>query len=304
MAGPCCGPGPAAVGGAPERPRRSAPVGSWSSGPDVGSEVSFICIYLPHRHRFEARRQERRTTSRLPFDASGLRTPSTLYMKIVNSPGPGPIGPECEPDSGPHGARGRPTVLVHSVRPVPGGGRVGPKSTPGSPLRRDADRPAWRPTSAKDVHRPGPLDGPSPGHPGETCRPETNCNHWLLSGTGLPILGPDGRRIRASDTGAARDTGPVGPASLAGVESGRPPSTRPWSGHPGPWRPAGRSADGGVAAIGHHRDAGDVAGLIGQEEPHHRPDILHRVAQVAHGVVAEHPLGHGGVGRHRHGDGR
>ncbi len=199
MAGPCWGPGPAAVGGVSGAAASVGAGGVVSSGPDVGSEVSFICIYLPHRRRFEARRQERRTTSRLPFDASGLRTPSTLYMKIVNSPGPGPIGPGSEPDSGPW--------------------RSGAADGAG-PLRPTGAR--RRMSIARD-----PLDGPSSGPRQKRAGRRQNAITGCYPGRALPILGPDGRRIRASDTGTARDTRPVVPRFPGGRGVGSTASTRP-----------------------------------------------------------------------------
>lgn len=196
MAGPCWGPGPAAVGGVSGAAASVGAGGVVSSGPDVGSEVSFICIYLPHRRRFEARRQERRTTSRLPFDASGLRTPSTLYMKIVNSPGPGPIGPGSEPDSGPW--------------------RSGTADGAG-PLRPTGAR--RRMSIARD-----PLDGPSSGAPGRNVQAGDKMQSLVAIRDGLcPYWDPTGGESGHRTPGRHGTRSRSSPASLAGVESGRPP---------------------------------------------------------------------------------
>ena len=214
MAGPCWGPGPAAVGGVSGAAASVGAGGVVSSGSDVGSEVSFICIYLPHRRRFEARRQERRTTSRLPFDASGLRTPSTLYMKIGKFARAGTNRSRVR--------TGFRTVEIGDGRwcwstpsdRCPGAGRSPTGVAAAARIGRQAtDSPRIPGPARRAFVRPGRNVQAGDKMQSLVAIRDGLCPYWDPTGgeSGHRTPGRHGTRSRSS------------PASLAGVESGRPP---------------------------------------------------------------------------------
>ena len=68
--------------------------------------------------------------------------------------------------------------------------------------------------------------------------------------------------------------------------------------------PLPASGDRAAPAVDHQRLAGDVPGVLAQQEPHGRADVGGRIAEPVEGDAPHHPLLHGGVGDEGLGHGR